>query len=406
MKKTNGVLLAALTVCVGFSSCSKDNKPEEGTGDAKSRYVFQVASVGTDGGATYIVPVENITSGTISTTGNGTETDGYSFINQNNMIFGLVWSTQGPITPYKLNDQGKVLKMGEPVNAVRALAYGPVKTDRFVFAANGSLAAPDAAIMDYDTKNFIIAKRGNINTLNITGINELATFTGVTDVDNNKLFLPYYTATGVSGVTSKYTDSMWIAVVNYPDLTMNKVIRDGRASYSGNWFSMTSVKQIEDGDTYAWCSAYNSKNPSSFLRVKKGALEFDKDYFFNVEAKTGGLKIVRGRYIANGKFLVAIEASKRDVAPSRGGGDPADVKVAIADVRAQTITYITGIPQYNAPWYDFPAYYEGDGKTAQFVLRESEERYRVYTIDINAATATKGAEIIGSNVSSISKLTY
>ena len=406
MKINNRFFIAALAAVVLFSSCSNDDDKTEEVIAANSRYVFQIASVGTDGGATYIVPTDNITTGTISTAGVGTETDGYSFINQNNMIFGLVWSTQGPITPYKLAENGKVQKMGEPVNAVRALAYGTVNDDRFLFASNGSLAAPEAAIMDYDTKNFIISKRASLNTLTMTGINELATFTGVCQVDNDKIFLPYYTATGVSGVATTQNDSMWVAVLKYPELTLEKVIRDGRASYSGNWFSMTSMKQIEDGDTYAWCSAYKSKNPSSFLRVKKGTTEFDKNYFFDVEAKTGGRKIVRGRYLANGKFLLAIEAGPREVVPSRGGGDPADVKIAIADVKAQTITYVANIPQYEAPWYDFPAYYEGDGKTAQFVLRESAERYRVYTIDMNAATATKGAEIIGSNVSSITKLKY
>lgn len=391
-----------------FTSCSKKNEPDPPPPpETISRYVLQIISVGSgEEIATYLVPVDDVSSGVVSTTGNGTETDSYSFINQNNSIFGLVWSTQGPITPYKLNGEGKVAKTGEPINAVRALAYGTVGTDNFVIASSASRANPEASIMNYDTKSKIISKRGSVNALDITGLDELATFTGVCQVDDNKLYLPYYTTPGISGETTKYLDEMWVAVFNYPDLTFDKIITDDRASYSGNWFSMTSAKQIDNGDVYLWCSAYESKNPSSFLRIKKGTSEFDKSYFFDVEAKTGGRKIVRGRYITANKFLVAIEANERVEQPTRGGGDPADVRLAIADVVAQTITYIDGAPAYPAPWYDFPAYYEGDGKTVQFVMRESDERYWVYTIDFIAAKAKKGLEIIGSNVSSISKLEY
>ena len=407
MKINNKFFIAAFAAILIFSSCSNDDsKPEEVIETSNSRYVFQIASVGTDGRATYIVPTDNITTGTISTTGVGTETDGYSFINQNNMIFGLVWSTQGPITPYALNTLGKVQKMGEPVNAVRALAYGAINDDKFMFTSNPDLASPEVSIMEYDAKNFVISKRSSVNSLTMTGVNELAGFTGVCQVGSDKIFLPYYTDTGVSGVATSNNDKMWVAILKYPELTLEKIISDERADYSGNWFSQTSMKQIEDGDVYAWCSAYNSKNPSSFLRIKKGTTEFDKTYFFDVEAKTGGRKIVRGRYLANGKWLLAIEAGPRVITRDTDGANPADVKIAIADVKAQTITYVANIPQYETPWYDFPAYYEGDGKTVQFVLRESAERYRVYTIDMNAATATKGAEIIGSNVSSISKLKY
>ena len=407
MKINNKFFIAAFAAILIFSSCSNDDsKPEEVIETSNSRYVFQIASVGTDGRATYIVPTDNITTGTISTTGVGTETDGYSFINQNNMIFGLVWSTQGPITPYALNTLGKVQKMGEPVNAVRALAYGAINDDKFMFTSNPDLASPEVSIMEYDAKNFVISKRSSVNSLTMTGVNELAGFTGVCQVGSDKIFLPYYTDTGVSGVATSNNDKMWVAILKYPELTLEKIISDERADYSGNWFSQTSMKQIEDGDVYAWCSAYNSKNPSSFLRIKKGTTEFDKTYFFDVEAKTAGRKIVRGRYLANGKWLLAIEAGPRVITRDTDGANPADVKIAIADVKAQTITYVANIPQYETPWYDFPAYYEGDGKTVQFVLRESAERYRVYTIDMNAATATKGAEIIGSNVSSISKLKY
>lgn len=401
-------LAAAGMAAFTLSSCSESDDPAaaDPTGEPVSRYVFQVASVGSgEETATYIVPAEDISGGTISTTGNGTETDGYSFINQNNLIFGLVWGGQGPITPYMLNHEGKVVETGSTVNAVVALTYGGVNDDSFVFTSLTSTKDnPVATIMRYDAGKMILGERNTFDVSKITGTDEIAVLSGIFQVDD-KLYAPYYSEPGVPGETTKYKDSTWVAVFSYPELEFEKVIRDNRTGQSGFWFCQKSLQQVEDGDVYLWSGAFGSKNPSAFVRIKQGTEEFDQSYFFDVEAKTGGRKIVRGAYIAGGKFLVALQETPDDEVPGMDGGGPARVKLAIADVHEQSITYIDGAPAYETPWYDFPVYYEGDGKTVQFVLRESPERYAVYTIDINAAAAVRGLEIIGSNVASISKLT-
>lgn len=398
-------LLLLLTTISAFTACNDDAPGPDDSIDGNSRYVFQIQSVGSsDETATYIVPVDDITQGSISTTGTGTETDGYSFINQNNRIFGLVWGGQGPITPYKLNTSGKIEKVGNTINAVVALAYGAVNDDAFVFSSLTSTKEnPIAIIMNYDAKNMRIASRNSFDISKISGNDEVAILSGIFQVDN-KIYAPFYCVPGVAGQTTKYTDNTWVAVFDYPSLEFEKVITDDRTGVSGFWFCQRSLKQIENGDTYVWSGAFGSKNPSAFIKINKGTEEFDQDYFFNVQEKTDGKKIVRGNYLANGKFLVALLTDANDVS-ERDGGGPVNVKLAIADVLNETVTYIDGTPEYEAPWYDFPVYTEKDGKTAQFVLRESAERYAVYTIDIEGGSAKRGLEIIGSNVSSISKLT-
>lgn len=404
--KTKLHYLTTLAIAGGFlAACSNDDPNPEVPAEGDSRYVFQIQSVGSDEEtATYIVPVADISQGSVSTTGVGTETDGYSFINQNNRIFGLVWGGQGPITPYKLNKSGKIEEVGNTINAVVALAYGPVNDDAFVFTSLTSTKEnPTATIMSYDAKNLQISSQNSFDITKISGNDEVAILSGIFQVDN-KLYAPFYCAPGVAGQNTKYKDNTWVAVFDYPSLKFEKVITDDRTGVSGFWFCQRSLRQIGNGDTYVWSGAFGSKNPSAFIRIKKGTEEFDQSYFFDVEAKTGGKKIVRGNYLANGKFLVALLVDEDD-ASERDGGGPVDVKLAIADVLNETITYINGTPEYEAPWYDFPVYTEADGKTAQFVLRESPERYAVYAIDIESASATRGLEIIGSNVSSISKLT-
>src|SRR5690606_26387549 len=180
----------ALTLTLGACT-DNDNAGPDVPGEGDSRYVFQIQSVGSgDETATYIVPVSDISSGSVSTTGVGTETDGYSFINQSNRIFGLVWGGQGPITPYKLNKEGKIEPTGNTINAVVALAYGPVNDDAFVFTSLTSQKAnPIATIMSYDAKNLQIATQNSFDIADIVGNGEVAIMSGIFQVDD-KLYAP------------------------------------------------------------------------------------------------------------------------------------------------------------------------------------------------------------------------
>jgi len=406
MKINNLLVLMSWMLLLASMSCSKDDDktkdpaPVEG---GKSKYVFVAYSVGSQGveSAPYIISSDSIASGKVGLS-NGIETDAYSFIPLNNTLFAAVWGGQGPITPYKLDGKGAIVQAGNMVNAITAPIYGAVTDEEWV--GGGFVEGKDdpmATLFRFNAKNLILSGRNTIDMSKVTGNGEMPSWYGVFPVDADKLYIPFECFPGVANETTKLKDSTWIMVVSYPDLKFKKVIRDGRTSYIGNWFGMQGLKQIDDGDVYAWSTAANSKNPSAIVRVKKGADTFDQSYFFNVEQKTG-LKIGRGDYISGSKFLMSFYIDKKQSLELSGR-----TKLAIVDVKAQTITWVTGVPEHAQMSYKQKTFVENDRNTIRYVLKDDSGTHYVYTINAKTATGTRGLQFEGiSDITTISKLTY
>jgi len=406
--KTNRVLLGMLGMGMLFMvSCSSDEETKTEPAPQpkqKAKYVFVAYSVGSNGeSAPYILAADSVSGGSVGTAGGGVETDAYSFLAQNNTLFAMVYGGQGPITPYKLDAKGAIAQVGNTVNAVTAGIYGKVNSDAFVGAQiSRSKSDPTASFFRFDAEKYILAGKSTVDLGKITGNDEMATFSGVFQVDQ-KLYVPYYCTPGETGKTTKYRDSTWIAVFSYPAMELQKVIRDGRTGTIGSWFGMQGVQQIENGDVYAWSSAVGSKNPSGIVRIKKGTDAFDLSYFFDVEKATG-LKIGRGDHIANGRFLMTIYTANNVSTNGIAGGR---VKLAIVDVINQTVKWVSGVPEHATLSYKNKTYYEADGKTIQYVLKDDEGKFAVYTIDASTATGKKGLQFNAvSDVTTITKLSY
>jgi len=413
IKRQSSTLLMGL--CVGAVSlfgagCSKDDNPA-GNGDnnsgTKSKFVFVVYTDGSGGEAgRYIVPVTDVTKGILTTTGVGVETEAYSFIRQNNKLFGIVYAAQGPTTPYKLDADGKLVQAGAAINTEFTGIYGTVNNDAYVGGSvNRSKESSVATLYRFDAVGSKVAGRNSVDLAKITGTDEMAVWNGLTQV-GNKIYVPYSSTPGIDGQNTKYVDSTWIAVFSYPELAFQKVIRDGRTGFIGNWFGMQGVQQVEDGDVYAWSTAggsgsLKSTKHSAIIRIKKDTEVFDQGYFFDVEAATGS-KLARGEYIADGKFLMTLYTGN-----VTGGVSGGRVKLAIVDVYKKTVTYVTGVPEHAQMSYNMKVYVEADKKTAYYVMKEDSGKFYLYVIDVASATGKQGLYFQGINdVTSITKLTY
>jgi hypothetical protein len=418
MKKTVMLLMTGiLGIVVLMSACKKDkdnaNTGTPGTIDTSglknSKYVFVYRGTGT-GAGTYIITADDVTQGKISSTNNGAETDAYSFIVQNNTLFAQAYAEQGPVTPFRIyKDNGQAGVVGRTVNTFRTGVYGTVNNDAWV-GGSDPRGSGVGELFIFDAVNLKLSGKSTTDMQAVTGTGENAVWTGLFQVDN-KLYMPYYKfkpGTGGNIWEGDYgsLDSSWVAVFSYPALKFEKTIGDDRTGFIGNWFSMQGLKQIENGDVYAWATAgeinkVKSKKPSGIIRIKKGTEQFDKSYFFNVEAKAK-TKIARGEYIANGKFLFSLYTT--DANGDVSGGR---IKMVIADVFKETITDVQGIPEHDQASFKMQVYYEGDGKTIDYVMKDDNGQFYVYVINAETAVAKKGLHIEGaSNVTSISRLKY
>jgi hypothetical protein len=406
--KTNRFILGMFALgMLGFTSCSSDKEETGGNVEptGKSKYVFVAYSVGSTGSesAPYIITADSLTGGKVNLV-NGVETDAYSFVPQNNKLFAAVWGDQGPVTPYGLDSKGNVVKIGNTVNAPTAAIYNAVGTDSWVGGSwSGTPTSPGATIFRFDANNLVLSGRNTIDMSKMAIGTEWPTWYGVFEAGNNMLFLPYELSPTETGVTeTKFRDSTWVLAVTYPGLEFKKIIRDGRTGPIGSWFGMHGMKQIEDGDVYAYSTAVKSKNPSAIVRIKKDTEVFDQSYFFNLEAKSGGLKVSRGDYVGNGKFLMSFFINAKEVEEWTGR-----TKLAIVDVKAQTITWVTGVPEHAQMGYKQKTFVEADKNTIRYVMKDDAGKHYVYNINASTATGTRGLEFENiSDVTTISKIEY
>jgi hypothetical protein len=403
---------------IGLMSCSKSKDVQEPEiakpgAETKKEFVFVVTSeaAGEGGGAgSYVVSSENVSSGEISIVGKGIPSNEFYFNVQNNLVFGLTYSNQGPITPYGFGTNGKLTRFdNKTVNAVRPGIFGNYGTKNTIIGStNRSLTDPVATLMNYNAESFLIQNQANINLAELAGNGRMAIWTGLFQV-GDKIYIPYQIAEGEGNWGGNITEvnKTTIAVLSYPELKLIKKISDDRGSFVGNWGSQQGIGVLANGDAYTWFTSGTTegglvpKNPSGMLRVKKGTDEFDKSYFFNVEALGKG-KIARGNYISGTKFLMTLYASTET-----GGVGGGKVKLAIVDAEAKTVSEISGAPVHDQTDYNNKIYIEKDGKTAYYVMQEDNKEFYVYVIDVATATAKRGARLRGiTNVAAFSKLEY
>lgn len=410
MKKANKFLLPVLCMGTLCTACSKDsNKPGnggEGGGTGKTKYIIASAPIASTGVADYLLTADNLTSGTISTLGNGKEQDGSYryYITHRNRFFSLLYGQGNPgaVTTYNLNAAGQLTKVSDfqsETVQVHTIIGDDIVTMKVPRSGN-----QNALIFRIDANKSQIVGEAQVNIVNLAGNGERAHFTWATQA-GNKLFAPYMSIKGAAPDVfgTSFPDSTWVAVFSYPQLQLERVIRDNRTSFLGAYFN-SGLVQIEDGDLYGFSGASAttagapaSTKPSAIVRIKKDAVEFDKNYFFNLETASGGHRFATQTYFGNGKFLLEMYAEK--------GKTTGKKKFAVADVLTQTFAWVTGAPADIVSTSSLCNLVVGDGKTIYVGITDAEGSY-VYAFDAVTAKATRGLKVDGGKITGIAKLTY
>lgn len=422
MIKTPKILffMAALSSALLFNACADDDKPvdpiDNGTDSTDTtdnteppvvhRYVIASSPIGSQGVADYLLTTDDLTKGTISTIGKGIEQDGSYryYVTHKGKFFSLLYGQGNPgaVTTYTLDDNGGLVKTSDfqsETVQVFAVVNDDILTIKVPRSGNES-----ASFFRISTENSQIVGEKQVNIVQLAGNGERAHFTWAKQV-GNKVFAPYMSIKGCCSDVfgTAYPDSSWIAVFSYPDLELEKIIKDNRTSYIGAYFN-DGLAVDEKGDVYGFSPAGASNSgqpsttkPSAFVRIKSGTTEFDQSYFFNVEEKSGGHHISNQTYIGNGKFLLYMYGDKNATTGSR--------KLAIADVYNETFVWVTGAPEDIA---SSSASYNNntvsdDGKTVHIGINTAEGSW-VYGIDVATAKATQGLKVEGGNITAVLKV--
>ncbi len=397
-----------LIVALGtLASCQKSNKTDDTIvpPTAKGTYILTVSPTATTGVADYLLTSQDLETGTTSIVGNGVEQDGTYryYVTANGKFFSMLYGQGNPgaVTAYNIIN-GKLNKLTN-FQTETVQAFAPVNDDLLLFKISRSLTAPASSWYKVSTNSLTITSQGTTNTLDLTGLGELAHFTWIKQV-GTKVFAPYQTINDRSFNTA-YPDKAFIAIFNYADMKVDKVITDSRASFIGSYFH-DGLSLQENGDVYAYspsaattAGVISSTKPSAVLRVKSGTTEFDQSYYFDVEAASAGLNITAWLYVGNNTYIVQSQTKAEKTA------FPAGLRLGIVNVVDKTYKAVTGFPAVaDISTVTTNNYTPKDGKTGYVGVNLKNGTSFVYKIDAGTATATRGLKVEGGIITAIQNL--
>lgn len=345
MVKKNYFKYAAFACILGTmtTACSDDDAPgykEETVAPTEMQYVITAAdpTQGTMQGGVTLQVLSDLTKGL-------SDFDAYSYDNSGThsgdyftqvaynkttqtftgFIYGRGASVLGSagVRSYKL-DNGKLVEIGDPVkmeNGGQIGTFGPYSyvtqiSDPIIYklTRNGDNVTSETVRWDDQA---------------IDGT--LPGITGIKDLGNNQIAVNFNYGN---------RDSAVVAFADY-DLKISKVISDDRIGAGGGATRSVRYSMIDnddEGNTYVFCGVSNDDNKVGALRIKKGEQEFDKDYEFDIFKATGGYRFRSAIHITGDLFLLQCYNDKGETANLNAAN-----RLAIADVKKQTVTFVTGI---------------------------------------------------------------
>ncbi len=402
-----------LSIAVAFatilSSCSSDDEApiapkspgEEIVLEETSNLAVAIASLG---GTTpdALLTVDNFVIDEVSPIGKGIQQPGgirrlYSQIGKT--IISSSYGEGGTVIGYRMVN-GKLTEIGEiaPESAYRFLGRAD---DTTLIAIEGSKQGLEERVFNViNTENMAITRKVSTRIEEISSENLISWPSGMI-IRGDKLFLSYFLVTNDNFTTPKSNEAR-VAIYNYPELTLDKIIRDNRAADIGVYGNFNGLITTENEDMYTYSSSSYASGyspapilKSSILRIKNNETDFDADYYFDFEAISGGNKINFMHYAGNNKAIVRMVTDDSGLwatyAPTT---DNPVCKIAVVDLIAKTVTEVTEIPLHGGQWAT-PAV-NSEGKV-YMNISDSLGAY-IYEIDPVTATAVKSPRTISTQV--------
>jgi len=397
-----------------FSACKKNDHPpidNEPEAETPQEGVFVLAAKKGLAGADVLYTSATL-EGVLETEGKGVEQNGAdrSYVVQNGMIFSFLFggSAPGAVTAYKINT-AKQLEKVSSFQTETMHVYGTIGDDILMIKNAWQPEEEYANWYRLNTKTLQIVAQGEINANQLAGNGGKAFFTDLKQV-GDKVFAPYWNIESGRTFRTDFPDSTMIAVYSYPDMKLEKVIRDARTGSIGAYFR-SGIEVDEQGDVYVIgtklgpdkSGQFSTKTPVAIMKVKKGTTEYDKSYFFNITEASGGKYIFKKLYLGKGNFLLVTGDKPNAYGTTDGVLGGYGIRFAIVNVYDATFKWVTGAPDtqsiYRTTEYSFN-YSPLDGKTGYLGINLLDMntftfKGAVYKFDAETAAATETLTLDG-----------
>lgn len=354
----------------------------------------------------YVVTAENLMTGTIDAVGKGIEQNGYwDYEQANQTIFSIgglgVTSAVGVVR----NADGYLQEQGDFVFNNSLNAFTQIDS-RSMLGMEMPASKESGNRMTFYTVGIDDVEITAKTTTPIAPMDELEwpNITGMCYSEGNV----YITYLGMNPTTfdTPYTDTTYVAVYAYPEMTFKTLMKDTRTGPAGSWNAFNGIFKVESGDMYIMSNSaiangfsQGTKN-AAFLRIPKGETHFDADYYFDFETASGGLKPAHVKYIGDGLVFAEVSTIHPQTAADRWGDK--NLKCCIIDLNNKTVRDVPEIPVHNGDGgRRFAALV--DGGYVYRPVKTAEGTY-IYRVDPKTATAVRGAKVSTSFVGGIFRL--
>ena len=357
--------LMALTACMTFTSCSDDD--DNNGGGSQVIDPKEVSFVVTSGD-----PTTDLTGGVymkvyndLSTAKTGENVYGASdavksfdsftqvTYNKTSGVFtGYIYargasadgigSSQAGLRSYKV-ENGKLVELASPV---KVSSFGNTGTfGTYSYAAQ--ISQPYAMVIDN-------SGAGNNIAVGLTeyAIDEVnPNISNIVDMGNNQVAM-------VLNYSNR--DSAVVAICDY-SLNIKKMIYDNRIGTSVG--AQRSVRYTQSGtddkgNIYVFSGSSATDSKVGALRINKGETEFDKNYKFDILSASNGYRFRKAFHISGSKFLLEFYLDKE-----KYGNMDASGKMAVVDMEAKSLTWVTGLPDASTVSFGW-----GDGYAGAYYL--------------------------------------
>lgn len=405
--KLKQILKSSLCVAIAIAvaSCKDEDNGDTGIPIGDTAYLLGLGVTTTEGTTNYVVPVEDLMTGTVSLINNGILQEGYrDYAQIGNSFFSIGGLGLTDVNTYYDNTPWLGIKTGLNLEARPVDSQDLDGTGKSLLAVTLPSDPSEGTDLSFITVNVASntitrTEKVAINKENFPIDDEWILHTGVA-IRGNQAFqtiLPFDS----EGWKTKKTDRVYVAVYSYPEFELEKIIEDERTGPAGAFNTRSGIFATESGDIYTISHGgfgYSdwTKDPA-VLKIAAGTSEFDDNYIFKTKDVANGGRIVHAIYIGNNKLFATVSTGEQ---ASQWADD--NLKFAIVDLSAKKITAVAGSPTFSGNGGRSFAAYHKNGKV--YAAATVDAVLNIYEIDVSNATIRKGAKVDASFVGGIGKI--
>ncbi|MCM1176302.1 MAG: DUF4374 domain-containing protein [Clostridium sp.] len=455
--KNFGKNLSIVFMLAAAAACTDDNYSTGNGDGNGSAFVFATSVKDADKTANVLLTSPGLENGTVSAVNNGLVNDGATewVFYKDKYLYALTYNqgNAGTTRSYVLGEDDQMTARSAEYKVSRFTSFG--KYGKYILSAstgdglaeyadvNGNLPkmilmtyldveAETAKQSDSKDKDAYMAENflGNGEYVMLSGFEEsdgklysAAVGMGLSAygsaVDGGKYIRDGYsdlvkTESGGTGGGSyvkgelpgtQYPNECWVAVFDDEYLGGRKLIKTDKISYAcGRYKSQyyQSIWAADNGDIYVFSPSVAKTSTDSrqqtmldagVVRIKAGTSEFDPDYYYSIEAQSGGKSFLRCWHAGGSYFLIRMYDR-----PFSENGYVAN-QLAIFNGDTGELTFVTGLPDADTISDFAKTPYVSGGYVYMPVVTDSG--CAIYKINTASASATKGVVLEVDSVTAL-----